>query len=423
MKTKTILFLFFCLISSFSFSQIHKKKIPNKQPVDTLKNWKLKEAKPVYKSPGVYVEEITNPISQIQMQPTSDVGFVGYSKNAVLSQPKEVHSFYEYEQIFGDDSPNEAQEHYLSEAVRLFFLNGGQTANVVSVGNYNSVENAQELINGLSQFDQLLNVSILVVPDALNLNIADQMAVYQAMLQNSKQNLRFSIFDLHISTTVKQAVADFRTGIGTQNLEFGAAYLPSLLVPGNKIPPSGAIAGIYAQMDMTEGVWKAPANISLSGIIGFSEQISNSDTEAFSVDSVSGKSLNSLRTFPGRGHLVWGARTLAGNDNEWRYISVRRLANAVQKSINNGLEQFDGRDNNATTWNFAKQTVTNFLNNLYSNGAFQGSTTRDAFFVKCGLGETMTQNDIDQGRMILEIGIAPIRPAEFIILSFEKQLD
>ncbi len=190
----------------------------------------------------------------------------------------------------------------------------------------------------------------------------------------------------------------------------------------NTLPPSGAIAGIYAKVDNTRGVWKAPANVSVNSVSEPSVMISHEEQANINVDAVAGKSINALRSFTGKGILVWGARTLAGNDNEWRYISVRRFFNMVEESCKKSTEPFVFENNDAKTWIKVQTMIENFLSNLWRQGALQGAKPEHAFYVAVGLGKTMTSVDILEGRMIVEIGMAVVRPAEFIILQFSHKL-
>ncbi|MBK9017207.1 MAG: phage tail sheath subtilisin-like domain-containing protein [Saprospiraceae bacterium] len=190
----------------------------------------------------------------------------------------------------------------------------------------------------------------------------------------------------------------------------------------NLMPPSGAIAGIYAAVDASRGVWKAPANVSLTAVTKPAVKISHEEQMSLNVDVNSGKSINAIRSFTGKGTLVWGARTLAGNDNEWRYVSVRRFFNMVEESTKKATEQFVFEPNDANTWVKVQAMIENFLNTLWRVGALQGVKPEHAFYVAVGLGKTMTPLDILEGRMIVEIGMAVVRPAEFIILRFSHKL-
>jgi hypothetical protein len=188
------------------------------------------------------------------------------------------------------------------------------------------------------------------------------------------------------------------------------------------LPPSGSIAGIYAQVDSNRGVWKAPANVSLSSTAGPWLKIDNKQQEDLNVDVTAGKSINAIRPFTGKGTLVWGARTLAGNDNEWRYVSVRRFFNMVEKSVQLSTNWAVFEPNDATTWIRVKAMIENYLTNLWQAGALAGASPDAAFFVNIGLGTTMSAVDILEGRMNIEIGMAAVRPAEFIILKFSHKL-
>ncbi len=188
------------------------------------------------------------------------------------------------------------------------------------------------------------------------------------------------------------------------------------------VPPSGAIAGIYSAVDRKSGVWKAPANISVNGIKGLAVAISEQDQESLNVDPIAGKSVNAIRGFTGKGFLVWGARTLAGNDNEWRYISTRRFFLMVEESVKKATQAFVFEPNDANTWTKIRTMIENYLTVKWKEGALMGAKPEYAFFVQIGLGKTMTNQDILEGRMIVEIGMAPIKPAEFIVLRFQVKM-
>jgi len=190
----------------------------------------------------------------------------------------------------------------------------------------------------------------------------------------------------------------------------------------NNIPPSAAIAGVYARVDNARGVWKAPANESLNSVSGPSVQITAEQQSSLNVDTIAGKSINAIRAFTGKGTLVWGARTLAGNDNEWRYVSVRRFFNMVEESCKKSTEPFVFEPNDANTWVKIQGMIENFLTLMWRQGALQGAKPEHAFYVAVGLGKTMTSLDILEGRLIVEIGMAVVRPAEFIILQFSHKL-
>jgi phage tail sheath protein FI len=183
------------------------------------------------------------------------------------------------------------------------------------------------------------------------------------------------------------------------------------------LPPSGAIAGVYAKVDRERGVWKAPANVSLSAVIEPTIKLTDQDQESLNVHTT-GKSINAIRTFTGKGTLVWGSRTLAGNDNEWRYVPVRRLFNMIEESVKKASAFAVFEPNTEMTWLKVRVMIQNYLDDLWKKGGLAGGSPAEAYFVNVGLGTTMSSQDILEGRMIVEIGVAAVRPAEFIILRF-----
>lgn len=188
------------------------------------------------------------------------------------------------------------------------------------------------------------------------------------------------------------------------------------------LPPSAAVAGVYANVDSTRGVWKAPANVSLNYVDGPTTKITDDDQKDLNVDVTAGKSINAIRSFTGKGTKIWGARTLAGNDNEWRYVNVRRFFNMVEESVkrSTGWAVFEPNDSN--TWVKVRAMIENYLILKWKDGALAGAKPDDAFFVRVGLGQTMSPDDVLEGRMNVEIGMAVVRPAEFIILKFSHKL-
>ncbi|MDB4918388.1 phage tail sheath C-terminal domain-containing protein [Mucilaginibacter sp.] len=188
------------------------------------------------------------------------------------------------------------------------------------------------------------------------------------------------------------------------------------------LPASAAIAGVYASVDRDRGVWKAPANVGLNSVIEPVTKITVAEQDKLNVHADGGKSINAIRSFTGKGIIVWGARTLAGNDNEWRYVSVRRLFNLIEDSASKATFFAVFEPNDATTWLKVQSMIDSYLYSLWQQGALAGSTAKAAYFVKVGLGSTMTTQDILEGRMIIEIGVAAVRPAEFIILRFSHKL-
>jgi phage tail sheath protein FI len=370
-------------------------------------------------------------------------------------------------------------KHILYYALQMFFANGGGPCWIVSVDPYKPTFGGAlvetELHAGLDAVKKEDEPTLIVIPEAQSLSIADFKTLQDAALaQCASLQDRFVIMDVHggaismsdPTANLLTAVGNFRSnGIGTNNLKYGAAYAPNiattldLLVDESmidvaittdgtaapavkldtleannnglyalsqaairdmicRLPPSSAMAGIYAMVDSTRGVWKAPANVSVANVIEPTIQFTNIEQDQMNVDVTAGKSVNAIRPFIGLGTLVWGARTLAGNDNEWRYINVRRFFIFVEESVKKATAQFVFEANDANTWVKVQGMIENFLTTQWRQGALQGSKPELAFYVAVGLGKTMTALDILEGRMIVEIGMAAVRPAEFIILRF-----
>ncbi len=188
------------------------------------------------------------------------------------------------------------------------------------------------------------------------------------------------------------------------------------------IPPSAAVAGVYARVDKSRGVWKAPANVSIRNVITPAIRITNDLNNELNIDATSGKSVNAIRSFTGKGTLVWGSRTLAGNDKENRYVPVRRFLNFAEESIKKAIGRLVFEPNDANTWTKVGSMVENFLILQWRDGALQGAKPEDAFFVTVGLNKTMSAQDILDGRMIVEIGLAIVHPAEFIVLRIVQMM-
>jgi phage tail sheath protein FI len=249
------------------------------------------------------------------------------------------------------------------------------------------IENMNLAINALrNQFDSINRAYLTLVANA---------AATNAETQDTALELSFPVYK-----SILRGVATYKSNM----------------------PPSGAIAGVYAMVDRTRGVWKAPANVGLSEVVEPVTTFTKTQLDRLNVDTTAGKSINAIRTFFGEGVKVYGARTLAGNDNEWRYINVRRFFIMAEESSKKASERFVFEPNDANTWVKVQGMIENFLTTLWRQGALQGAKPEHAFYVAVGFGKTMTALDILEGRMIVEIGMAVVRPAEFIILRFSHKM-
>ncbi|WP_299843903.1 phage tail sheath C-terminal domain-containing protein [uncultured Roseovarius sp.] len=189
----------------------------------------------------------------------------------------------------------------------------------------------------------------------------------------------------------------------------------------NLMPPAAAMAGVYTRTDNEIGVWKAPANTGISSVMSPAVTISNEEQEDLNVP-LDGKAVNAIRSFLGRGVLVWGARTLDGNSQDWRYVNVRRTMIMLEQSIAIAAEAYVFAPNDASTWTTVRTMIENFLNNQWKSGALAGATPPEAYQVDVGLGSTMTGNDILDGYMRITVKVAITRPAEFIVITFQQKM-
>lgn len=189
----------------------------------------------------------------------------------------------------------------------------------------------------------------------------------------------------------------------------------------NILPPAAGMAGVYARTDTQSGVFKAPANAVIMSVISPTVSISNVEQEDLNIP-LDGKAVNAIRSFPGRGVLIWGARTLDGASQDWRYINVRRTMIMLEQSIKAAAEAYVFAPNDATTWISVKSMIENFLNNQWKTGALAGGRPEDAYDVSVGLGSTMTGNDILDGYMRVTVRVAIVRPAEFIVITFQQKM-
>ena len=189
----------------------------------------------------------------------------------------------------------------------------------------------------------------------------------------------------------------------------------------NVMPPAAAMAGVYTAVDNTRGVWKAPANVSVAGVTGPMVNIDHAQQENLNV-STTGKSINAIRPFVGEGTLVWGARTLDGNSLDWRYINVRRTMIMIEESIRLAAKAYVFEPNTAQTWVTIRSMIENFLTSVWKAGGLAGAVPTDAFSVHVGLGETMTPVDILEGKLLITVLVAVTRPAEFIEITFQQQM-
>ncbi|WP_353778489.1 phage tail sheath C-terminal domain-containing protein [Winogradskyella sp. 3972H.M.0a.05] len=225
-------------------------------------------------------------------------------------------------------------------------------------------------------------------------------------------NIENSIGDL--------TVAQYNNALINASTDY-AAIIKSVLSVANILPTSGAMAGIFTKIDNERGVWNAPANISITGAAFLPINLTDTQQQPLNVDAVSGKSINAIRLFSGGlGILVWGARTLDGNSLDWKYIPVRRTIIMIEQSCKLAARAYVFAPNVKNTWEAVKSMISSFLTTIWKQGGLMGATPSEAFSVQCGLGTTMTGQDILEGFMNVTISVALIRPAEFIVIRFHQ---
>jgi hypothetical protein len=354
--------------------------------------------------------------------------------------------------------------------MQVYFGNGGINCFIICVG-YSATGSiaAANLLAGLKMAGSYSEPTLTVIPQVNQLPVVnDASTVYDTALQQATDlKDRFVLLDCYDDNP-----DNIVSLTGVDNLQYGAAYHPYLQFSFSNIistddlaavkiiltktsatgkeesttvgfadltadvqalvsseikkqniilPPCSAMVGVYTRIDQTLGVWKSPANVSLQMINGLTKQINDADQDKL-INPLTGKSVNAIRFFINRGIMVWGARTLDAYNNDWRYISVRRLFIMIEESAKNATSAFVSEPNNTTTWLKLQSMVENFLTVLWRAGALQGSKPQDAFYTAVGIGKTMTALDILNGQLIMEIGVAAIRPAEFIIIRFTQQM-
>ncbi|UJB32733.1 phage tail sheath C-terminal domain-containing protein [Chromobacterium sp. Beijing] len=368
---------------------------------------------------------------------------------ALAYQPKVAASLQKTKQnkaVKTIDKPTEATlydpSNPLHQSVKSYFLNGGGYCYLVPIRSTlsDSVEGAVmvELEDGdfTSRVQRLEDVTLLVEAGvgmpwpAANANspigpggnyLAQDKTIFETAvnLLCIPGNSLFAILDGPQKELTPNTTLDSRTA-------FTACYYPYLRADWATfqttlcdIPPSGAVAGAYCRNDRERGVWKAPANVALNGGLVPLFKTSDDLNGQFNPEG-----LNFIREFTGRGTLIWGARTLTNNtDTEWRYIPVRRLFNSAEKDIKTTMRSMVFEPNNHATWERVRCAIDNYLRSLWRQGALPGKSEKEAYFVLVGKDITMTDDDIAQGKLIVKIGMAAVRPAEFIILQFTQDVN
>ena len=342
-------------------------------------------------APEPDIEEVYDNLSPVQS-----------SSNYYVKQVNGASSLIELERLApGRPTPNEAE---------ATWLGGSFSPSALALADYNGdATKPPEERTGFAGFEKVDDISIVCVPDEHSINGLTGAIVTHC----ENMGDRFAVLQAAQNTGT---IGDLTPPVDS---DYAAFYYPWLSVINPEtgiaedVPPGGHMAGIYARSDTEHGVHKAPANEVVRGVQELQLTITKGDQEVLNPRGV-----NCIRSFRGRGIRVWGARTTS-SDPSWKYINVRRLFLFVEESIDEGTQWVVFEPNDEQLWARVRQTIRNFLTNVWQDGALMGTTPEEAFFVKCDRS-TMTQNDIDNGRLVCEIGIAPVKPAEFVVFRIAQ---
>lgn len=384
---------------------------------------------PEFLAPVFQVEEIISRVMPIEAVSPSTTAFVGTTSRGPANKPITVTGQVGFERTFGPLSAS----FEMGYVIRAFFANGGREAVIVRVKGAGTFPLATEVIGsvkkktGLYALEKVQRFGLLCLPP-VKPGGDTPWSVYRAALRYCKQRRALVIVDSPASWGAETSggVSSTLTGLTqsrlvlTMGAENAALYFPRLLQadPLQNGQPRltvtcGAIAGVMARIDTIHGVWKAPAGFeaTLNDVLGLQRLLSNAEN-----DRLNSAGVNSLRNIDGR-YLVWGGRTLSTN-SEWRYVSASRLALFMEASIENGIAWASREPNGEPLWAKLRVVTESFLQNLWREGALLGTTPDKAYFVKCDRS-TMAQGDIAKGLIVMLVGFAPLKPAEFVLLQIQ----
>lgn len=384
-----------------------------------------------YLSPGVYIEEVDSGARPIEAVGTSTAGFVGTAPDpgAHSDEAVAINNWSQFLREFGGDKPAAGND--LANAVHGFFLNGGSRCYVANVRQGGAISGGGK---GLDLLDHIDEIAIIAAPGRTDaaahsalLDAAESAGDRVALLDGPAHVRDVEALTRVAEVTVKPAgkpeeadakpaaaPAGFRPRVSERG--YGAFYFPWLKVRDALEPaqitttaPSGYLAGVLARTDAERGVHKAPANTSIRGALGVTQAIGRSEQDVLNPQGV-----NCIRFFTREGVRVWGARTVAPSASNWRYLNVRRLFNMIEESIAVSTRWVVFEPNDRPLWKSIQRDVGAFLTLLWRQGALVGATPEEAFFVKCD-EETNPPDVVDAGRVVTLVGLAPSKPAEFVV--------
>ena len=361
-----------------------------------------------YTTPGVYKEEVFPTPSMPFL--TGVPAFLGRVSqvpqdsqgNPQFNTPQPLRLWSQFEQLFGAPPP----DGYLADTVRGFFLNGGRLCYVTPLRQDLLAEESLKL--GLKALEAINTIDLVCAPDVMR-TPEQATRLQQLVLDHCDEHTgdRFAILDSLDQATTEQ-VLDQRKQLHAKN---GAIYHPWIqeLTSQRLVPPCGYVAGVYARTDQQTGVYKAPANEALKGVLDLSVHLNNNQQGPLNKQGI-----NCLRVFPGRGIRVWGARTLS-RDPAWTYVSARRLFITAGRWIEHNLTGIVFEPNDPNLWARIQRELTVYFNTLFRQGALKGRSAQEAFYVKCN-AETNSPEVRKAGKVVTEIGLAPAIPSEFIVV-------
>jgi phage tail-like protein len=377
---------------------------------------------PEHDFPGIFVEEVASETHAIAGVPTATTAFLGVTTSGPVEAPRTVGSFAEYEAQFGRLSTDMP----LGYAVQHYFLNGGREAVIARVVPSGATLTDADLSSpaleaqqrGLWLLDRAERFNILCIPPLSRSGDVGR-ATWDAAIAYASRRRAVVVIDPPAAWAAPPTLADVAAVAGRS--PNAALYYPRLQATdplhGNRpasFAPCGAIAGIYARTDAARGVWKAPAGTEAPVLGAQGPSVALSQAQLAELNAMG---VNALRALPGGATVLWGARTRADDGaDSFKFVPVRRLELFIESSIIGGLQWAAFEPNGPSLWGRLRTSVEHFLLDLFHQGALQGDTPQQAFFVRCD-ASTMTQHDIDQGIVNLVVGFAPLRPAEFVIIG------
>jgi phage tail sheath protein FI len=339
---------------------------------------------------------------------TAVTAFVGAAKRGAVNKAVPIRSFAEFEQRFGGLMAGGE----LGYAVQQFFLNGGTDAFVIRIARNAT---AAATMTGILALDKVGSFNLLVLPGVANADILQRVAGY------CEKRRAFLLLDSPKQAKTSSDMEQITRDGSLPKSSNAALFFPWLQTSDPRSggfrlsPPASAVAGLFARLDKTRGVWKSATGTEATLVNATDVAIHLNESE---MGSLNATGVNCLRRLPAGATVVWGGRTLS-DASEWRYVAVRRLALFLETSIAHSLPWASFEPNAEPLWQQVRLSVETFLQSLFRQGALTGTTPRQAYFVKCGR-DTMTADEIGQGLLNVEIGFAPQRPAEFVVIKLQS---